>query len=405
VEGPASVTQQIGPTYLWQVLEAQADDMFALYQLGQLLMEATDLDELVRLALSQLVRVSDSPYAALFLQVDPDRDQELVSWVGPDVDEEIYPGDVPRFADNDTAAAWFRVACELEEQDCMLLALEVGRSIPGLLALAAPSRDGFNHHEQHLLATMAREMARFLQLALARADLQRRQQKVEQMQADFVTAVSHELRTPLALAQAGIDSLTHLELSPDRQRSIIEDIGRSTAQLTRIVDAILDFSRVEEGRWDLHLQEVELHVLMPRIVRECFSSEQDRITMAVPPLRVRADTERLTQVIWNVVQNALKYSPAGSPVHVSAHAAPCRGEAWLGVRDHGQGIPREDQPFLFTKFFRAGNARESAVAGTGLGLYIARRLVEAQGGSIRLRSRVGRGTVVRITLPLWQAKE
>jgi transcriptional regulator with GAF, ATPase, and Fis domain len=171
------MTQQTAPAYLWQVLEAQADDMFALYQLGQLLTEATDLDELVHLALPQLVRVSDSPYAALFLQDDPDGGQALVAWIEPDVNAEIRPDDVPRLADNDSAAAWFRDACGLDEQDCMFLPLEVGRAMPGLLALAAPSRGGFRHHEQHLLATMAREVARVLQLALARSDLQRRQQK------------------------------------------------------------------------------------------------------------------------------------------------------------------------------------------------------------------------------------
>jgi signal transduction histidine kinase len=404
MEGAAHVSQQMAPAYLWQVLEAQADDMFALYQLGQLLMEATDLDELVHLALPQLVRVSDSPYAALFLQVDPEGQQELVSWIGPDVDEEVHPAGVPRFGDNTAAAAWFRTACGLDDRDCMFLPLQIGRSFPGLLALAAPSRDGFSHHEQHLLATMAREVARVLQLALARADLRRRQEKVEQMQADFVTAVSHELRTPLALAQASVDSLTHLDLSPGQQRRIVEDIGRSTAQLTRIVDAILDFSRVEEGRWDLHIKEVDLEELVPRMLRECFPADLFRIQPSIPSIWVRGDAERLTQVISNIVQNALKYSPSGSPVHLSAHASPRHGVAWLHVRDRGQGIPADDQPFLFTKFFRAGNARESAVAGTGLGLYIARRLIEALGGAIRVRSRAGRGTDVRIALPLWQAE-
>jgi signal transduction histidine kinase len=225
------------------------------------------------------------------------------------------------------------------------------------------------------------------------------------MQADFVTAVSHELRTPLALAQASVDSLTHLELSAEQQRRFVGDIARSTAQLTRIVDAILDFSRVEEGRWDLHLQDVNLQDVVQRTVRECSPSAQDRVHADVPPLRVRADPERLVQIVSNVLQNALKYSARGSPVRVRGRASSRHGVAWIVVRDWGQGIPPEDQPYLFTKFFRARNARESAVAGTGLGLYIARRLVEAQSGSIRLRSRVGHGTAVRVTLPLWQAEQ
>lgn len=391
------------PAYLWQVLEAQADDMFALYQLAQLLAEATDLDELVRLALPQLVRVSDSPHAALFLQVDPEGQQDLVAWVGPDVDEEAQPHSSIRFGDNQLAAAWFREACGLAAGDCMFLSLEIGRDLPGLLALAAPSRDGFSRHEQHLLATMAREVARLLQLALARADLHHRQQRVEEMQADFVTAVSHELRTPLALVQASIDSLTHLRLTPAQQRRSIEDIARSTAQLTRIVDAILDFSRLEEDRWDLHLQEIDLEDTVSRAVHESSSADLVRLHLETPSIRVRADPERLLQVLSNILQNALKYAPPDTSVRLRGRSSPQHGLAWLEVRDWGPGIPLEDQPYLFTKFFRARNARESAVAGTGLGLYIARRLMEAQGGAIRLRSHPEAGTSVRITLPLWQS--
>lgn len=389
------------PNPLWQVLEAQVDDMFALYQLAQLLTEATDLEELVQVALPQLVRVSDSRYAALFLQAGPEPRQELVAWMGPGSDgPRSRNEETPPFDDGQAAMEWFQAACGLDARDCVALPLDVGRELPGLLTLAPSSRNGFSRHQHHLIATMAREMARALQLALARSDLQRRQQQVEQMQADFVAAVSHELRTPLALTQASLDSLTHLELTPEQQRRFIQDIGQSTAELSRLVHTILDFSRVEEGHWSVHLQATDLAKVAERTTREAGSAAQRRLIVDVPPIEVQADAERLGQVVGNLLTNALKYSPPDTPVRLRARSAPSRGVAWLDVHDQGEGIPAEDVPYLFQKFFRARNVRTSTLPGTGLGLYMAKRLVEAQGGSIRLRSRLGRGTVVRVYLPL-----
>jgi two-component system phosphate regulon sensor histidine kinase PhoR len=388
------------PDYLWQVLEAQADDLFALYQLAQLLAEAADLDELIQLAVPQIVRVCDSPYAALFLPVERGSSQELLAWIGPDVGEAgIRAEPRRRFPDSAAATLWFQESCGLDSADCMVVPLEVGRPAAGVLLLAAASRDGFTHHEHHLIATMTREVARFLQLTLARSDLRRQQSQAEQMQADFVTAVSHELRTPLALLQASIDSLTHLPLTPEQRSHSLDDIAHSTRRLTRIVDTILNFSRVEESRWDLSVRPVDLAEVVARAMDDC-GPASGRLRVKAPVITVRADPERLLQSIVNIFDNALKYSPRDQPVFVRAYAWPARGVAWLQVRDRGAGIPEEDQPFLFQKFFRARDVRESATAGTGLGLYMAKRLVEAQGGSIRLRSRSGQGTAVRICLPL-----
>jgi signal transduction histidine kinase len=389
------------PDQLWRVLEAQADDIFALYQLAQLLTEARDVDELVHLALPQLVRVSDSAYAALFLQVGPEQRLDLVGWIGPDLaDDNAWIETRPAFVESQTAFAWFQESCGLNADDCLCLPLDVGRALPGILAVAAFSRDGFSHHQQHLIATMARELARVLQLALARADLERQHRQVEQMQADFVAAVSHELRTPLALIQAGLDSLTHLQLTPEQQRLFIDDLTRSTAQLTRVVDSILTFSRIEEGRWTIQRQRIDLAEVVERARDECGPAAHARLRLDVPHIELLADPDRLVQIAVNLCTNALKYSAPDSPVRVRGRASSRHNVAWLEVRDWGHGVPLEDQPYLFQKFFRARNARESASTGTGLGLYITKKLVDAHGGSIRLRSRIGRGTAVRVGLPL-----
>ena len=394
---------QQSPDYLWRVLEAQADDMFALYQLAQLLTEATDVEELVHLALPQLVRVCDSAYAALFLQVGSARQLDLLGWIGPDFeDEDDWIENRPRFVESQAAFAWFQESCGLHAEDCLCLPLDVGRALPGMLALAAPSRDGFSRHQQRLIATMAREVARVLQLALARSDLERQHRQVEQMQADFVAAVSHELRTPLALSQASLDSLTHLKLTPEQHRRCIEDLTRSTVQLTRIVDTILNFSQIEEGCWTIQRQRTDLADVVEQAGRECGPAARPRLQLDVPHIEVLADPERLVQIAVNLCTNALKYSAQDSPVRVRGRASPIHKVAWLEVRDWGQGVPLDDQPYLFQRFFRARNVREASSTGTGLGLYITKKLVEAHGGTIRLRSRFGRGTAVRVCLPLAQ---
>ncbi|HEY8686318.1 MAG TPA: HAMP domain-containing sensor histidine kinase [Chloroflexota bacterium] len=389
------------PDYLWQLMEAQADDMFALYQLAQLLTEAVDVDELVHLALPQLVRVSDSSCAALFLQVGPERWLDLLAWIGPDLEDEArWTEQKPRFAESQAALAWFVQACELKATDCLCLPLDVGRPLPGMLALAAPSRDGFSRHQQHLIATMAREVARVLQLALARTDLERQHRQIEQMQADFVAAVSHELRTPLALTQASLDSLAHLKLTPEQERRCIQDLTASTMQLTRVVDTILNFSQIEEERWTIQRQRTDLAIAIEEAGRECGPAARPRLQLDVPHMEVLADPERLVQIAVNLLTNALKYSAHDASVRVRGRTSAVHQIAWLEVRDWGHGIPLEDQPYLFQKFFRARNVRESSSTGTGLGLYITKKLVEANGGTIRLRSRLGHGTTVRICFPL-----
>jgi signal transduction histidine kinase len=335
------------------------------------------------------------------LQCTPESEQEVVAWIGPDVDSEaVGTADRPHFSDNSKALEWFCAVCGLTDRDCLVVPLDVGRSIPALIALGAPSRDGFTHHQQHLIGTMGREVARFLQLALAHIDLEEQRRQVEQLRSDFVATVSHELRTPLALIQASVDSLTHLSLADDQKDRCIEDIGESTRRLAHIVDTVLTLSRVEAGDWAVQVTAADLAAIVARASRECGPEAQMRLEVDVPPIDVLIDPERMVQVVSNLVTNALKYSADRSPIRVRARAWLTHGFAWLEVRDWGQGIPEEDRPHLFERFFRASNVRQSPLAGTGLGLYISKRLVEAQGGSIRLWSRSGEGTAIRICLPL-----
>jgi signal transduction histidine kinase len=156
---------------------------------------------------------------------------------------------------------------------------------------------------------------------------------------------------------------------------------------------------VEDGHWAVRRRRTDLAEIVREAAREC-GSEARRLHLDVPSLAVNADPDQLVEVVLNLCTNALKYSSQESPVLVRGRAGPAGDVARLVVCDRGHGIPADDQPQLFQKFFRARNVRESSATGTGLGLYITKKLVEAQGGTIRLRSRVGHGTVVRVSVPL-----
>lgn len=226
---------------------------------------------------------------------------------------------------------------------------------------------------------------------------------LEQLREGFVATISHELRTPLALIRGYTDTLLHLALAPGEQRHYLERIDQATQRLSNLVKEILDIAHLQADPLILERLPVSLSSLVARLrgdlaatghaSRLIFSSFDD-----LPPLYV--DASRVGQVLENLVGNALKYAPPDSPVTVCATAS----AEWLTVTvdDEGVGIPESDRALVLEPFHRASNVRESSIQGTGLGLYICRRLVEAHGGKLWVTDRPdGRpGTRVSFTLPL-----
>ncbi len=222
------------------------------------------------------------------------------------------------------------------------------------------------------------------ELAAANAELQ----QLDQMKSDFVALVSHELRAPLTALNGGIElALQQADSLRPSARHTLEVMARESERLTRFVQTILDLSRMEAGKLTLTLGPVAALPLLQRAVEAALPdgrrSVQWDVPNDLPPLW--ADETYLDEIVRNLARNADKYSPPGRPIHIAARAAD--GGVRLSVIDHGTGIPPEMQERVFERFYR-GAHRESATPGWGLGLYFARRLAEAQGGQVTLRSPV-----------------
>jgi signal transduction histidine kinase len=222
----------------------------------------------------------------------------------------------------------------------------------------------------------------------------------ERLKSEVVSIVSHEIRTPLASILGFTSVLLQRDVSEEDRRRFLEIIGTEARRLTSLLDEFLDVQRLEGGPLDLALRDVDVSSLI-RTQVALFSAESDKhwLELHLPddPLVVEGDAGRLAQVLSNLISNAIKYSPAGGPVEVSGEQDD--GIVRIRVRDEGFGIPPEAHDRMFTKFFR-GAAAARGIAGSGLGLALARTVVEAHGGSIDFESTVGQGTTFSVELPV-----
>jgi signal transduction histidine kinase len=228
-------------------------------------------------------------------------------------------------------------------------------------------------------------------------------QALEELREGFVATVSHELRTPLALIRGYAETLLHLPLEQTQQRVYLQRIDEATNRLATLVDQVLDVTHLQADPLILERRATTFDSLVARLRGDLAMSRQDErlvVDASADLPAIEVDIARVGQILANLVGNALKYAPDDSPVVLGASAT----GRWLAVTvdDEGIGIPESDRVLVTEPFHRAWNVRESRIPGTGLGLFICRRLVEAHGGELAVGDRPdGRpGTRVRITLPL-----
>jgi two-component system phosphate regulon sensor histidine kinase PhoR len=227
--------------------------------------------------------------------------------------------------------------------------------------------------------------------------------RLERVRSEFVANVSHELRTPLTCIKGYLETLLDGALD-DRAhaRRFLEVAGTHAERLDRLIDDLLELSNIESGRVTLVPMRLDLGDVVAG-VEAMFERQtaQSRLTLerAVPPgLAVRADRDRLVQILVNLVDNAVKFTPEGGQVRIEA-APVAAGRVEVRVRDTGIGIPSTDLPRITERFYRVDKTRSREVGGTGLGLAIVKHLVQAHGGELRIESALGHGTTVSFTLP------
>ncbi len=226
--------------------------------------------------------------------------------------------------------------------------------------------------------------------------------RLEQVRTEFVANVSHELRTPLTAIQGYLETLLGGALDePEHARRFLEVAFRHTERLGRLLNDLTDLSNIELGKVALRLAATPLAPVVDSVLGIMAGRAREGgvgLTGAIAPgLGVHADHDRLAQVLINLVDNAVKYTPPGGAVTVSAHRL--GGQVELTVTDTGAGIPPADLPRITERFYRVDRARSRELGGTGLGLAIVKHLVLAHGGTLVLESQLGQGTTIRVTLP------
>jgi two-component system phosphate regulon sensor histidine kinase PhoR len=227
--------------------------------------------------------------------------------------------------------------------------------------------------------------------------------RLEQVRTEFIANVSHELRTPLTAIRGYLETLLTGALDePEHARRFLGIALRHTERLGRLLDDLTDLSNIELGRVRLTLGAVSLDAVVESVLALVSAKAEGAhvaLERQVPPdlPPVRADHDRLVQILINLVDNAVKYTPRGGRVRVRAERA--EGRVRVSVEDTGVGIPAGDLTRVTERFYRVDKARSRELGGTGLGLAIVKHLVLAHGGELGIESEAGQGTSVRFTLP------
>lgn len=236
------------------------------------------------------------------------------------------------------------------------------------------------------------------------------QTKLDSSRREFVANVSHELRTPLTNVKGYTETLLDAgdDIDPESRRSFLQVIYNESDRMTHIVKDLLTLSQLDYGRMDLRLAELPVEMIVANIASAMMIEAKNQgLTLETsfqrPLPNILADQARMEQVIANIISNAVKYNRPGGRVEVSAFAE--GDQVAIQVKDTGIGIPQEDIPRLFERFYRVDKARSRERGGTGLGLAIAKEIVEQHNGTIQVESQLDQGTVITIRIPAAPTQE
>ena len=243
----------------------------------------------------------------------------------------------------------------------------------------------------------------FAGLASAFNSMSERLEQLDNSRNQFVSNTSHELKTPLSTIKILIETLLYQEpIDPGMTKEFLTDVNKEIDRLNRIVSDLLTLVNIDSGSMKLNLTDVDVSSLLDVPVKRLAPlARENGIELeysARDSLVVTGDAVKLQQVIYNVIDNAIKYTPRGGEVHCALSRS--GRMAVIRIADTGEGIPAEDLPHIFDRFYRVDKARSRETGGTGLGLSIVKQIVVSHGGTITPESEIGKGTTFTIQLPL-----
>ena len=233
------------------------------------------------------------------------------------------------------------------------------------------------------------------------------QQRVEKERREFVSNVSHELRTPLTTMRSYIEALNDgAWQDPDIAPRFLDVTQNETDRMIRLVNDLLQLTKMDHKETGLMKERVEFVDFFSHVIDRFEMNKDDKVdfirNMTKKNMYVWMDKDKITQVLDNVISNAIKYSPEGGSIRFEAHST--KKQLRVSVTDEGIGMPADTVDKIFDRFYRVDKSRAREMGGTGLGLAIAREMIEAHHGKIWAESREGKGTTVHFTLPLMSQK-
>jgi signal transduction histidine kinase len=234
-----------------------------------------------------------------------------------------------------------------------------------------------------------------------------RQMRLNDLKSNFVSSVSHELRAPIASVRLMAEGLEREKIKePEKQKEYFRFIGQECRRLSALVENVLDFSRIEQGRKQYEFEPTDVIKLVEETVKvmEPYALEKNvslvlqldsQLSTLSPQLEV--DGRAIQQALVNLIDNAVKHSPARSAVTIGLDVQKMKAQLW--VEDHGPGIPKKEHEKIFERFYRLGSELRRETQGVGIGLSIVKHIVEAHGGRVIVQSEIGKGSRFTIEMP------
>ncbi|MBI3979416.1 MAG: GAF domain-containing protein [Chloroflexi bacterium] len=394
-----------------QSLHQRLRELEVLYAVTRALVAAPNLDATLALILDRLAEVAGAQRAAVLLLDSPTGRLEvrMAHQMPPDAWPALAADLSRLLVQRDQETGALSLACDPlvvgasggDRAHLCFPLQSAGHPIGGIY-LDRAEAGGFAMETVRLIAALADDCA----LAIERAQLAQMAASAEAyrqadaLKSEFLAAVSHDLRTPLTFIYGTAELLTNRAFAEDQRQALLGEVLAQAKRMAAMIDDLLDLARLEAGRLELRPEPLDVRALLDEVAALFGerSAKHRLVVETVPSLpAVAADRRRLQQVIENLVGNAIRYSPGGGTV--TLRAMPAGNQVAIDVEDQGIGIPAEELPRIFDRFYRVRSAATAAITGTGLGLAIVEGLVRALGGAVDVRSRVGEGSVFRVTLP------